>query len=124
MPSGKNAAILSHFVLVTVILFSIAMSGCGDKGAEEARLTPAPTPSPAQASTPAESSEPTLADELHGKGTCDMCHDAPTLEKMRSGDHKLAFERDPDLHKSLCRKCHQVSSFCGTCHPVPEIVES
>ena len=112
--TGKNT--WWHFVFLVFILPGAILPGCGDEGAKEATPTPAPT------ITPAETPKPETADEIHGKGTCDMCHDAPTLEEMRSGDHKLAFERDPDLHKNLCGKCHEVNSFCGKCHPVPEVV--
>ena len=119
MSARKNTAMPGLVVLVFV-LFGVVLAGCGDKGAEEVKATPTPASSPTPAAgTPA----PTKAEKLHGKGTCDMCHDAPTLEKMRSGDHKLAFERDPDLHKNLCGNCHEVNSFCGKCHPVPEVVK-
>ncbi len=120
MSSGRKFVTRSTLALLALVLFAVALAGCGKKGAEEAKPTPAE--SPAQASTPAETAQ-AMTGEVHGKGTCDMCHDAPTLEKMRSGDHKLAFERDAGLHKNLCRKCHEVSSFCGSCHPVPEVVK-
>jgi|GEM_PF-1978048 hypothetical protein len=109
----------SKIILVVLIVLGIAFAGCGEKGGE-IKSTPEPTLSTPMG--PLESQQE-VAQQLHGKGTCDMCHDAPTLEEMRSGDHKFAFERDPDLHKNLCSKCHEVSSFCGKCHPVPEVIK-
>ncbi len=59
--------------------------------------------------------------ELHGVGTCDVCHDAPTVKDMAAGLHKSAFEKEPETHKPLCKRCHDVESFCSKCHEVPDV---
>ena len=64
-----------------------------------------------------------LPQPSHGIGTCDACHEAPTLEDMRSGLHKQAFEKQPSIHKPLCSQCHNIEVDCSTCHAIPLVVE-
>jgi len=61
---------------------------------------------------------------LHGVGTCDQCHDAPTLDAIRAGEHKLAFEKQPNIHKPLCSNCHNVEQTCTQCHELPPIISA
>lgn len=64
------------------------------------------------------------SENLHGTGECDRCHDAYPVKDVAAGLHKAAFEKQPDIHKDLCSKCHDVRTFCGECHEVPEIVKN
>ncbi|WP_457554394.1 hypothetical protein [Candidatus Pyrohabitans sp.] len=59
---------------------------------------------------------------LHGEGRCDQCHDAPTLEDMRTGLHKQAFEKF-EGHKNFCSECHNVQETCTKCHALPAIMQ-
>jgi len=60
------------------------------------------------------------AQNLHGIGLCDNCHEAPDLDFIRSGGHKLAFEKF-EGHNTFCQNCH-IAEECSSCHPPPEIV--
>ncbi|WP_456370265.1 hypothetical protein [Geoglobus sp.] len=64
------------------------------------------------------------SERLHGTGECDRCHDAYPVKDVAAGLHRAAFEKEPDVHRDLCSKCHDVETFCGECHGVPEIVKN
>jgi len=59
---------------------------------------------------------------LHGEGTCDGCHEAPALDYIRSGGHKVAFEKF-EGHKNFCSNCHDVETDCTKCHSLPAIMQ-
>ncbi|NOZ59671.1 MAG: hypothetical protein GXO66_08900 [Euryarchaeota archaeon] len=59
---------------------------------------------------------------LHGEGRCDQCHDAPTMEDMRTGLHKQAFEKF-EGHKNFCQECHNVEKTCTQCHALPAVMQ-
>ncbi|AKG91016.1 hypothetical protein GAH_01700 [Geoglobus ahangari] len=61
--------------------------------------------------------------DLHGVGKCDQCHEAYPVKDIAAGLHKAAFDKQPDIHKRLCSECHDVNSFCGQCHEVPDAVK-
>ncbi len=109
--------------LLGALLLVILLAGCTGGGGEKAPA-PAETPQETPAETPAETQAPQATQAaLHGEGTCDNCHDAPTLEDMRSGLHKQAFEKQPSIHKPLCSNCHNVEQTCTKCHKLPEVMK-
>ncbi len=61
---------------------------------------------------------------LHGVGTCNVCHKAPTISAMAAGIHAKAFAEQPDIHKKLCKKCHDVKTFCTKCHALPAVIKN
>ncbi len=81
-----------------------------------------PAEQPAQ-EAPAQEAPQAQQAALHGVGTCDSCHDAPSMDDMRAGLHANAFRKQPDIHKSLCKNCHNVAEQCSKCHAVPDVVE-
>jgi hypothetical protein len=75
---------------------------------------------PAEAQPPATEAEAKPA--LHGEGKCDQCHDAPSMEDMRTGLHASAFEKF-EGHKNFCQECHSVEKTCTQCHALPAIMQ-
>ncbi len=101
-----------------------------EKAQVEEKTQPAQESAPAQEApqqetqqAPAQEAPQAQQAALHGVGTCDSCHDAPTLDDMRAGKHANAFRKQPDIHKGLCKNCHNVEQDCSKCHAVPDIVE-
>ena len=108
------------FLITAILVFA----GCAQQ--EKPKPTPTPISTPTQTATPTPSPTPTetkVEEELHGIGTCDQCHDPPTVNAMAKGIHQLAFTEQPEIHKNLCSKCHDVDVFCGKCHEVPEVIK-
>ncbi len=116
----KNLLPMRGIVFI-LLAISIFVFGCAGSESGEEKVTPSPTPAETPAISP--TPEKTKAQELHGVGKCDQCHDAPTVSDMAAGLHKEAFVKQPDIHKKLCSDCHDVSTFCGKCHDVPEVVK-
>ncbi len=113
------------YVLCSILILA-ALSGCtgggDDKGAGDDVTTT--TVAPATTAPPA-TDPPVVEAALHGEATCQSgCHDAPTLEDIRSGTHKAAFEK-MEGHKDMCKNCHiPVETFCAQseCHALPDIM--
>lgn len=111
--------------LLGIVLILAILSGCtggGEKKAPDvATVAPETTAAPATTATPATAAPTevpaTTQVALHGVGTCDKCHDAPPMDKWRSGLMATAFEKNPG-HKDLCKNCHNVETFCtkSGCH--------
>ncbi len=111
--------------LLGALLLVILLAGCtGGGGGGEQTTAPPETQAPATQPPPAETQTPQAEQAaLHGVGTCDQCHDAPTLEAMKSGEHKIAFEKQPNIHKPLCSNCHNVQETCTQCHELPAVMQ-
>ena len=109
-----------RLAVLLIMLGAILIAGCTGTQSEEKTPTPQTTETPVISPSP----EKTKTEELHGVGKCDQCHDAPTVSDMAAGLHKDAFEKQPEIHKRLCSDCHDVNTFCATCHEVPGIVKS
>ncbi len=114
--------------LFGILLVFVVLSGCTGGGKEQAPTVVVETPAEttaAPATTAAPTTEAPAAQEevaLHGVGTCDTCHDAPTMADMKAGKHKIAFEKSP-VHKNLCKNCHDVQEQCTKCHELPDIMK-
>jgi len=111
-------------ILISFILAILVFAGCST---QEKTPTPTPTQTQMQTPSPTPTPKPTetqIKEEPHGVGTCDQCHDPPTVNAMAKGIHKFAFTKQPEIHKNLCSKCHDVDVFCGKCHELPEIMKS
>lgn len=108
MVSMKNLILLA---LMAVLILSMGCSG----GKNEKNVSPGTTSTP---------EKPGAGEvQLHGTGKCDQCHDAYPVGDIAAGLHKAAFDKQPDIHRNLCSECHDVNSFCGKCHEVPQIVK-
>ena len=116
---------MKKFVIVAgILLLVLAFAGCTGGGGET--KAPATTQPPATEAPkePVGEEAPGYAEvaEIHGKGKCDQCHDAPTFAEMRTGLHKEAFEKF-EGHKNLCKDCHSVQTFCAKCHALPAVMQ-
>lgn len=101
------------FMVLSIMAVILAIGCTGQK--EE------PTPTPAPTTPPPTTPPPQVV--LHGVGTCDTCHEAPALDDTRAGKHKIAFEKQLDLHKDLCTQCHDVQTHCAQCHELPSFYQ-
>lgn len=110
--------------ILLILIVAFVLMGCSGNQSGEKTPTPTPTKTQTPAPTPTPSPKPTGTLELHGVGTCDQCHDPPTVKAMAGGIHKNAFEKQPDIHKTLCSNCHNVDKFCKQCHEFPQIMKN
>ena len=102
---------LKILLVLALVMTSLLMAGCSGEGES------------ASASKTPEAEKPVGSVQLHGVGKCDQCHDAYPVGDIAAGLHKTAFTKQPDIHKNLCSECHDVNTFCGKCHEVPDIVK-
>ncbi len=58
---------------------------------------------------------------LHGSGTCDSCHDAPSMNDMKAGKHASALINQQSIHRDLCENCHDINQDCTKCHSLPDM---
>ncbi len=120
----KMRKILIAGILLLVVAFAGCTGGETKAPAKEAKPeTPPPAAEAPKEEKPAETQpEAEAKPALHGEGKCDQCHDAPTLEDMRAGLHKQAFEKF-EGHKNFCSECHNVQETCTKCHALPAIMQ-
>jgi len=106
------------------VLFSIlilaALSGCAGGGDSGTTTVPAATTQAPVATTQAPAVD--TGSELHGVGTCDVCHVAPTKAEV-VGKMATMFEKNP-AHKDMCGNCHVIETHCASpdCHDLPVIM--
>ncbi|NOZ58199.1 MAG: hypothetical protein GXO66_01265 [Euryarchaeota archaeon] len=116
---------MRRILIAGILLLVLAFAGCTGGGGETKAPAKEAAPEAQPPATEAPKEAPAEAEAkpaLHGEGKCDQCHDAPTMEDMRTGLHKQAFEKF-EGHKNFCQECHDVQKTCTQCHALPAVMQ-
>ena len=136
----------TKIILSILLLFALlAVSGCTgtdgnaddassevseDTAMEEAATEESAVDEDETESEEAETTEEVVEESVSTNATlheCNSCHEDTvyTLDEMRAGIHKEAFEEDNSaMHVDTCANCHNVEVACASCHALPEAMKA
>ena len=136
----------TKIILSILLLFALlAVSGCTgtdgnaddassevseDTAMEEAATEESAVDEDETESEEAETTEEVAAETISETTTlheCNSCHEPYTMDEMRAGIHKEAFEEDNSaMHVDTCANCHNVEVACASadCHALPEVMKA